>query len=437
MLRRLLPLACLALTACQTATPLAALPGALPPGLSGDRTGEVVVGFQPTADDAARATLRARFGAQASRGVTPNAEWWQVPAGQEAAIATALAAEPAVKFAQRNHLRRLPTELTFTGVEAPAFKLMDSAVNDPLYPRQWHLPRCAFPAAWERSTGAGVIVAVIDSGVDPQHPDLAPHLLPMIDEVVAFGRHDMIGKTNYDGRDGHGHGTHVCGLVGALRNNAIGVVGGAPDATILPIKVTANDGETDDATIAKGITDAVDKGARVLNLSIGGPEPSPLLLEALNVAFAKDAAVCIASGNDGGKVNYPAAYAGVIAVGSLTAMGGVASYSSRGSDLVVIAPGGGAPGSQEGEQVLSTTPTYDCYLTTRGGKPKDYGGQAGTSMSSPLVSALAALVISAYPTLSGAQVRTRIAAACEDLGGAGFDDASGWGVINAARAVAP
>jgi subtilisin family serine protease len=345
-------------------------------------------------------------------------------------------ADPAVKFADRNHRRRLPDLAPAAAPPALGFALTQAgqAPNDPLYERQWHLARAKFPEAWARTTGEGVIVAVIDSGVDPDHPDLRDHLLPLVDEVVALGGHDDIGETRYDGRDGNGHGTHVCGLVGALRGNGIGVVGGAPDCRILPVKVTANDGETDDATIARGITDAVEKGARVLNLSIGGPDPSSLLLDALNGAFARNATVCIASGNDGGLVNYPAAYAGVVAVGGFTSLDGVASYSSRGADLVVVAPGGGPPHGEEGDQILSTLPTYDCRLTLSGGKPKDYGGQAGTSMASPLVSALAALVIAENPAMSGAQVRTRLAATCDDLGPPGFDEASGWGLVNAERA---
>lgn len=423
MTRRLAPLLALLLTAC--ATPVAPATPAVDA-----RPGELVVGFQPGAD---RAALRAKYGATGSQAVSSAGEWWQV----DPAVLPALRAEAGVKYATPNHKRHLITEAAAPAAPALGFQLLQSAEapNDPLFARQWHLTRCKFPDAWKASTGNGVTVAVIDSGVDPDHPDLKPHLLPLIDEVTAFGRHDVYSQDNFDGRDGHGHGTHVCGLVGALKSNGIGVVGGAPDATILPIKVTANDGETDDATIAKGITDAVAKGARVLNLSIGGPEPSPLLLEALNDAFKAGAAVCIAAGNDGGAVNYPAAYPGVIAVGGWTALDGVASYSSRGQDLVLVSPGGGAPGSSEGEQVLSCTPTYDCYLTTRGGKPKDYGGQAGTSMASPIVSGLAALVIAQDPTLTGPQVRTRIASTCDDQGPAGFDEASGWGLINAARAL--
>ena len=402
------------------------------------RPAEIVVGFHPATPDAALAALRERFAAGRTLQVTPHAEWWRVAPGMEAAAIAALGAEPVVKFAHANQRRRLPAPGAAGAPEALRFQLSQAGSgDDPLYSRLWHLERAKFPAAWARTTGQGVIVAVIDSGVDPEHPDLKANLRPLIDEVAAFDRTDIIGDESFAGRDGHGHGTHVCGLVAAVRNNGLGVVGGAPGATILPIKVTANDGETDDAAIAKGITDAVDQGARVLNLSIGGPDPSELLLEALNHAFQRNATVVIAAGNDGGLVNYPAAYPGVIAVGGSTELESVARYSSRGDDLVLVAPGGGAPGAEEGDQVYSTLPTYDCALTLNGGKPKNYGGQAGTSMASPLVSALAALVLAQHPTLSGAQVRTRLAATCDDMGAVGFDEASGWGLINADRATHP
>ncbi len=114
---------------------------------------------------------------------------------------------------------------------------------------------------------------MIDSGVDPDHPDLVASPLPLIDEVIALGNHDVAQGASFDGRDGHGHGTHVSGLIAAVAGNGIGVAGAAPEAKILPVKVTPMSGETDDATIARGIADAVDAGARVLNLSIGGREP--------------------------------------------------------------------------------------------------------------------------------------------------------------------
>jgi serine protease len=303
---------------------------------------------------------------------------------------------------------------------------------------QWHLTKARFPAAWSASRGRGVIVAVIDSGVDPEHPDLKPNLLPMIDVVVAMGRRDNVdsGRLNFDGRDSHGHGTHVSGLIAARSTSPEGVSGGAPEAQILPVKVTPLSGETDDATIAKGIRDSVDQGARVLNLSIGGPEPSPILLEALNYAMLRGAVPVIAAGNDGGVVNFPAAYPGVVAVGATTESGQVANYSCRGEGLVLVAPGGGQSGRREGAPLYSTMPTYQAFGSSGARQGVGYGTLAGTSMAAPLVSAAAALILSAHPEFSPPQVRTRLAATTNDRPRP-WEPESGFCDLNTEAALAP
>ncbi|MFN3428618.1 MAG: S8 family serine peptidase [Candidatus Sericytochromatia bacterium] len=422
-------LALFALTACQT--------GLTPPSTGAEAPtvpGELVVRFQPGTSEAAKAELRQRLGATGVASVMADGERWKLAdAAVDGAIAT-LQADDRIKLAQRNGLRRLNV-IQSPAVAPPGFSVLQAATSDPESAKQWHLQRVKFPAAWAKSRGRGITVAVIDSGVDPNHPDLKANLLPMIDEVVAMGEKDILNGTNYNERDGHGHGTHVCGLVGALANNAIGVSGAAPEVKILPVKVTNANGDAGDAAITKGITDAVDKGAQVINLSIGGPEPSPILLEALNYAFQKNVAVVIASGNDSRAVNYPAAYDGVLSVGAITEENKVARYSSHGERLVMVAPGGGGPGGTEGRMMFSTTPTYDCNITLFERKTKDYGYMAGTSMAAPLVTAAAALLLALEPGLPPAQIRTRLAATADDGGDAGFDEFFGYGVLNAQSAV--
>lgn len=413
-------------TACQTAVPVATVATLA--------DGGVVVRYQANTPAAARDAIRLAHNVGAAQPIGLDAERWSLASPEAAGLAIAdLAHDQRVKFAQPNYHRTLNYDHA-----APTLQLL--GYNDPDLPKQWHLPRAHFTDAWASATGKGVIVSVIDSGVDPNHPDLKANLLPMIDEVVAMNNHDQFavssGVENFDNRDGHGHGTHVCGLVGAVGNNGIGVVGGAPEVKILPVKVTTSSGDADDATISKGILDAVDHGAQVINLSIGGPEPSPILLDALNYAFNKNVVVVIASGNDSREVNYPAAYNGVISVGAITDQDKVASYSSHGQSLVMVAPGGGASGRGEGEPIYSTTPTYQCYITVAERRTTNYGSLAGTSMSAPLVTAAAALMLQVEPGLTPAQMRTRLAASAEDLGDQGFDEYYGYGELDVTRAIA-
>lgn len=396
--------------------------------------GEVVVRFLDGTPDAERTGLRASHHASQVVVLSSTAELWRVPIGRERATCDALAVTSRVRFAHANPRRRslVPFSagvLDPVEVPTPTRVIATAHTGTP-----WQLSQAGFPDAWATTTGQGVTVAILDSGVDPEHPALKASLLPLVDEVSAMGRKDEYAGVDYAGRDGHGHGTHVTGLVIA-RTEEARVAGGAPGAKVLPVKVTPANGETDDATIARGIRDAADGGAKVINLSIGGPEPSPILLDALNEAFAQGVAVVMASGNDGRAVNFPAAYEGVISVGATTNQARVASYSSRGPSLVLVAPGGGAPGRHEGPGVMSTLPTYPTYLTQVDRKPTRFGTLSGTSMAAPLASAAAALLLSVEPQLPPMQVRTRLAAAAERLGAAAFDEASGYGQLHAWKAL--
>ncbi|MEB3330373.1 MAG: S8 family serine peptidase [Candidatus Sericytochromatia bacterium] len=400
-----------------------AAPGAVP-ALPAP-AGEIIVGWTPATTEPARAALRASHGVRDTLRLVPGAERWQVAPDRVDAVLASLQAAPELRYATPNASRKLVPPIDSAAVpELGAWRLLSTD-------GQWHLEPVGFPEAWGSARGTGVIVAVIDSGVDPNHPDLKANLLPLIDEVTAMGRRDFVDGRSYDGKDSHGHGTHVAGLIAAAQHAGYTVTGGAPEARILPVKVTPLSGETDDATIAKGIRDAVQAGARVLNLSIGGPDPSPVLLDALNFAMLNGALPVIAAGNDGGKVNYPAAYSGVAAVGSVTETGAVASYSCRGEGLVVVAPGGGQAGGREGAPLYSTMPTYPAFGSSSARAGNGYGTLAGTSMAAPLVSAAAALVFDRNPTFSPAQVRTRLAATTTERGRRGWQPASGYGLVRA------
>ncbi|HEY9721110.1 MAG TPA: S8 family serine peptidase [Oscillatoriaceae cyanobacterium] len=424
------------LAACQ-ANPLL-----MPPASPASVPHQLLVRFQSGVTDAQRAEARALVGAREPIGVLPDAERWTLPAGTsvDGAIAR-VQADADVKFAQANRIHHLEDVSTaaFTppGFALPARTVEAVSPDDPDYHLQWDLPDDHFDAVWGSDTGKGVTVAVIDSGVDPDHPDLKANLLPLVDEIAAMGKHDLTSDgSDYDGKDGHGHGTHVCGIVGAVADNGVGISGGAPGVKILPVKVADFSGDADDATITKGIEDAVDKGAQVINLSIGGPQPSNLLLDALNYAFNHNVTVVIAAGNSGQDgeadgvnyeaVNYPAAYKGVIAVGATTPSNHVAAYSSHSAQMVVVAPGG----DTTGPGIFSTTPTYPCEITEDEGKQPKYDYLAGTSMAAPQVTAAVALLLNQTPGLSPAQVRTRIAASATPLGSQGYTETYGYGALN-------
>jgi hypothetical protein len=278
--------------------------------------------------------------------------------------------------------------------------------DDPLRPQQWGLTRLRAEATWQQGPAAGVLVAVVDTGVDAGHPDLAGVTAPGVD-LIDGG----------DGRvDPHGHGTHVAGVVAAAAGNGVGGAGLAQGARIMPVRALSADGGGYGSDVAKGITWAVDHGARVVNLSLGGDRPSALVTTAIQYALGRGVVVVAAAGNAGGggdPVLYPAATAGVVAVGAADAEGRRPSWSSSGSHLAVAAPGVG---------ILSTTP---------GG---GYAAWDGTSMAAPFVSASAALLLADEPGLNPAGVRARLMATATDLEAPGHDSLTGAGLVDVVAA---
>ncbi len=312
-------------------------------------------------------------------------------ARQAANLATGLDAQPGVVAAPTTRLR--------------AFE----AVNpEPLAPSQWNLPMVGATDAWALSQGAGVVVAVIDTGVDPAHPDLAGRVLPEIDllpEVTPAPEQNS-------------HGTRVASIIaGSL--NAVGMAGVAPQATILPVSALDPAGYGDSATVAAGIIAATNAGARVINLSLGGPDQDPILDEACAYAFAKGAVVVAAGGNSylsGNQVQYPAASPNVLAVASVDRTGNPSGFSNTGPHIDIAAPG---------EAVLAALPGVG------------YDEESGTSFASPHVAAALALVLAANPALSSAEAASVVQmTAADDISGNGRDDQLGQGIVRADRAVA-
>lgn len=282
--------------------------------------------------------------------------------------------------------------------------------NDPLYGRQWALERIGATCAWAAVPQRDVVVAVIDSGVDLGHPDLAPRL-----------RRDGFDFVDNDGdpSDENGHGTHVSGIVAAVIGNGEGVAGLAPSAQILPVRVMDAEGSGGDRSIAAGITYAVERGARVINLSLGStlllatPESSPLISRAIAGALARNVVVVVAAGND--FVPLPNAIVGenegVIVVAASTRSDTKAAFSNSGPWIDVTAPG---------ERILSTMPTYEVYLTSAA-LPEDerfaqgYDFMSGTSQAAPFVSGMAALLLAQHPEWGVAEVTEAIKSGTVDI----------------------
>ncbi|MBC7541472.1 MAG: peptidase S8 [Candidatus Sericytochromatia bacterium] len=287
--------------------------------------------------------------------------------------------------------------------------------NDPDYPQQWGMDKVKATSAWDQLTGEQnpVTVAIIDTGIDLTHPDLSAHLVEGRDFITAADK----------GRDGNGHGTHVAGIIGAVANNAQGVAGINWGARLMPVRVMASDGSGADVDIADGIRWAADHGAHILNLSLGGYANDPTIKKAVEYAIGKGSLVIAAMGNDASPdPAYPAAIPGVMAVGATTKDDQVASFSNTGNWMSVSAPG---------QNIFSTMPTYDTQIPHK----KPYGSLSGTSMAAPLVAGLASLVWSKHPSWTAQQVRQRIEQSADDLGDTGRDNLTGFGRINALRAL--
>lgn len=239
------------------------------------------------------------------------------------------------------------------------------SVQDAIQKYGWSVTAFDLPGAWSKSRGEGVKVAVLDTGVDLDHPDLAKNLLPGFNFI----------EPNKEPWDDNQHGTHVAGIIAAA-NNEIGMVGVAPEAKIIPIKVLNRNGSGNLVNVAKGIRWAVDEGkADLICMSLGSPNPVQEVRKAIQYALSKNAVCFVAAGNAGvtKQVFYPADYPEAIAIGSIDENLSRSTFSNTGANLDFMAPGG---------RIFSTVP--DNW----------YAVLSGTSMAAPFATGVAALVLS-------------------------------------------
>lgn len=309
-----------------------------------------------------------------------------LPAGaSEQAVATLLARHPHLKFAELDQVVR------------PGL-----ATNDPYLGSQWHLTRIGAVAAWDSTLGAGVTIAILDTGVDGTHPDLAPLLVP------GWNVYDNSSNT----ADVYGHGTKVAGAAAAAANNGTGVAGVAGAARIMPIRISDASGGATFSAMAQGLTWAADHGARVANISYVAAG-SQAVISAAQYLKSKGGLVTTSAGNYGTDAGI-APTTSMIPVSATTSGDALASWSSFGAFVAVSAPGEGI------------------YTSTSGG---GYGAVSGTSFASPVTAGVLALMMSARPGLSNGSVESLLYGTAQDLGAAGRDPSFGYGRVNAAAAV--
>lgn len=355
------------------------LAGASGAAFAGDT--DVIVGFKGTAD----AKLLEKHGGKAGATLSAiGAVAGRVPAS---AIAD-LRADPDVAFVEEDGIAETQ------GKPAP---------SPPAQSTPWGISRVNAPLSG--NTGAGIKVAVIDTGIDLNHPDLAANLHTGANFVSTSGAPE----------DDNGHGSHVAGTIGAV-DNTVGVVGVAPGAALYPVKVLDRRGSGSWSAVAAGITWAADNGMQIANMSLGGGASSTLE-NACTYASGKGVLLVAAAGNSGDgststtELGYPAAYSTVVAVGATDSSDRLASFSNTGSFVEVCAPGVG---------VLSTT------------KGDKYTTLSGTSMASPHAAGMAALLwweAAQNSTPTASSVRTALGSRVQDLGAAGRDNGFGYGIV--------
>jgi len=314
----------------------------------------------------------------------------EVPHGSEKALANKLKHNPHFKFAELDER-----------VEVSA------TTNDPYLGSEWHISKMGVNTAWDKTQGAGVTIAILDSGIDSSHPDFAGRL------VAGYNSYD----NNTNTADVCGHGTKAAGSAAAALNNGLGVAGVAGQARIMPVRIAYNNSGSCYAyfsTMASGVTWAADHGARVVNISYANVPSSSAVQSAANYLKGKGGLLFVSAGNYNRDEGFTPTDT-MIPVSATDSADNRASFSSYGAFVALSAPGVGI------------------YTTVQGGT---YGAVSGTSFASPVAAGVAALVMSANPSLTPDQVKNILFTTAVDLGTAGRDIYFGYGRVNAAAAIA-
>jgi serine protease len=375
---------------------------------------EILVTFKPGVSKMGKSQAHRRLGAISHQDAYGNSyQVIKVREGMVERMVDRYSRHPLVAHAEPNYIRKA----CFTP-------------NDPYFSFQWHLSQIKMEEAWDMSTGEGVTVAVVDTGINSDGRD-------------GFGGrlvsgHNTINRANPDGTvDNNGHGTHVAGTIAQQTHNGTGVAGVAYEASIMPIKALNRMGQGTVRSIADGIRWATDHGAEVINMSLAGDYFSWIEKRAVDYAYNRGVVLVASSGNETAlEVSYPAAYENCIAVGAIRYDEVIAAYSNGGSALDVVAPGGDATVDQnyDGYPDGVLQETFPLHLFGRS-FGWDWYYYEGTSMAAPHVAGVAALIIAENPNYAPDDVRAALINTAKDLGSPGWDELYGFGLVDAAAAL--
>ena len=356
---------------------------------------EIIVKFSAGASVAQIGKINQKFQTQIKEQLAISGVYTlKVPKGVEEKLAKIYNSLPFVEYAEPNYV-------------AKALLIP----NDPYFSSQWGLTKIQAPEGWDLTTGSSQVkIAIIDTGIDKDHPDLTGKIVNRANLTTTRSDDDL-----------NGHGTHVAGIAAAITNNRVGVAGTGFDASLMSVKVLNDSGSGYYSWIANGIKWAADNGAKVINLSLGGSSSSKTLEEAVNYAWNKGVILACAAGNDGvSSPLYPAYYQNCLATAATDKSDIKTSWSNYGSWVDVAAPG---------LEIFSTLPNHNARLT----KTKNYGSLSGTSMATPFVAGLAGLLAGKNSNLNNVQIRNMIEENADKISGTGTYWAAGR--INAYKSV--
>lgn len=361
-------------------------------GKNGHAPEEILVKFKAGTSDQEKDEVHRKHGGKVIE-VIPQlgVQVVRVGAGEEDNKKDSYKGDKKVEFAELNY--------EFTVALTP---------DDVYFGNQWGMTKIQAPGAWDSAQGSSSLrIAILDTGIDQNHEDLSGKIL---------ANKNFTRSSTVD--DKYGHGTHVAGIAAAATNNAKGVAGVGFNSSLMNVKVLGDNGSGFLSWVASGITYAADNGAKVINMSLGSTSSASTLENAVNYAWGKGVVIVAAAGNNNtSTLFYPAAYTNVIAVAATDSNDSKASFSNYGSWVDIAAPG---------KDIFSTMPNHSNRIGI-----KNYGYLSGTSMASPYVAGVAALVAAKFPALTNTDIRNKILGSTDPA--SGFSPALGR--VNAFKSV--